>query len=231
MSARTPGRPGRARVFTQEQVLQAALELVDSGGAAALTVRGLAATLGTAPNAVYTYFPTLDALRAGLVEHVLGKLDLDHLVGNNWRPALRDTAIGLHELLASHPGVVWLFVAVPMTGERSLAAGERVLALLVRAGFTEEEAARALYTILVYTIGFAALDAAELPEDGPAPPLDQRIEARRAQFDAVPAEVYPHTHAAAATMATYVTPKQFQSGLDALLAGLRWTGVVGGISA
>ncbi len=219
VALRTPGRPGRTRVFTEQQVLDVALGLVDSGGAAALTVRGVAAALGTAPNAVYTYFPTRDALRAALVEHVLAELDLDVPDQADWRDALRAVGTGLHHVLARHPGVVPLFVAGPMFGARALAAGEKILDLLARAGFPPDAAARALYTLLVYTIGFAAMDAAELP-DGVVPDIADRVTQRRAAFEAVPADAYPRTRAAADTMAEYVTTSQFRAGLDVVLAGL-----------
>ena len=57
-----PESPGRARrgprrALTEEQVLDAALSLLDDGGANAASVRGIAARVGVAPNAVYTYFP------------------------------------------------------------------------------------------------------------------------------------------------------------------------------
>lgn len=45
--------------------------------------------------------------------------------------------------------------------------------------------------------------------------------ARQAAFEAVPAEDYPRTRAAAATMATYITEAQFEDGLTALLRGVR----------
>ena len=114
----------------------------------------------------------------------------------------------LYQVLNRHPGVVPMFVAGPMFGTRALAAGEVILELLGRAGFDSEAAARALYPLLVYTIGFAAMDAAELP-DGPAPAMAERVSERRTAFEAVPAETYPRTRKAAAVMAEYVTSGQF----------------------
>ncbi len=217
MVARTPGRPGRIRVFTEQQVLDVALKLVDDGGAEALTVRGVAAALGAAPNAIYTYFPTRDALRAALVEHVLAGLAVeDHA---DWRDSLRAAAQKLRGLLSRHPGAVPFFVAGPMFGPTALAAWEKVLRQLAKAGFPPGAAAQALYTLLVYTIGFAAMDAAEIPA-GTTPRIADRVKQRRAAFNEVPAQEYPHTSAAAAAMAQFVTPAQFRIGLDTLIAGL-----------
>ncbi len=51
------GRPGPRRALTEDEILDAALSLLDEGGAAAASIRGIAAKVGVAPNAVYTYFP------------------------------------------------------------------------------------------------------------------------------------------------------------------------------
>ncbi|WP_159037227.1 hypothetical protein [Streptomyces specialis] len=47
-----------------------------------------------------------------------------------------------------------------------------------------------------------------------------RVAARRAAFDAVPADTYPRTAAGADVMARYVTTDQFRWGLDRVLDGL-----------
>ena len=47
-------RRGPRRATTEEEILDAALTLLDEGGAAAVAVRGIAARVGVAPNAVYT---------------------------------------------------------------------------------------------------------------------------------------------------------------------------------
>jgi AcrR family transcriptional regulator len=50
-------RPGPRRALTEDEILDAALRLLDEGGANGASVRGIAAKVGVAPNAVYTYFP------------------------------------------------------------------------------------------------------------------------------------------------------------------------------
>ncbi|HZB21883.1 MAG TPA: helix-turn-helix domain-containing protein, partial [Blastococcus sp.] len=50
-------RRGPRRALTEDEILDAALGLLDEGGPDAASVRGIAARVGVAPNAVYTYFP------------------------------------------------------------------------------------------------------------------------------------------------------------------------------
>ena len=70
-------RPGPRRALTEDEILDAALSLLDDGGTAAASVRGIAARVGVAPNAVYTYFPDKAAVVEAIVERLLGEVDHD----------------------------------------------------------------------------------------------------------------------------------------------------------
>ena len=76
-----PPRRGRPRTLEPEQVVGAALELVDESGPDGLSVRAVAGRLGVQPNAVYTYVASRAALEQAIVEQVLG--------GGRQRPAGR----------------------------------------------------------------------------------------------------------------------------------------------
>ena len=103
------GRPGAGRTLTEDEILDATLDLLDEGGAAAASVRGIAGRVGVAPNAVYTYFPDKTAVLSALVERLLGEVDQDALAdrgigrgGSGWK-ASRWT---LRARLMAHPGAV-----------------------------------------------------------------------------------------------------------------------------
>ena len=68
-------RRGPRRALSEEEILDAALGLLDEGGANAASVRGIAARVGVAPNAVYTYFPDKAAVVKALVERLLWEVD------------------------------------------------------------------------------------------------------------------------------------------------------------
>ena len=75
-------RPGPRRALTEDEILDAALSLLDDGGVNAASVRGIAAKVGVAPNAVYTYFRDKAAVFTALVERLLG--EVDHGVEHGW---------------------------------------------------------------------------------------------------------------------------------------------------
>lgn len=155
-------RPGPRRALTADEILDAALNLLDGGGAKAATVRGIAAQVGVAPNAVYTYFPNKAAVDQALVERLLG--EVDHGVftdrGQPWRDRVEALALQLRARLSAHPGVVPLMISGPTDGAHALALNERLLDLLTEAGLDRRDAARASYLLVVYVFGSAALEAA-----------------------------------------------------------------------
>jgi AcrR family transcriptional regulator len=215
-------RPGPRRSLSDEEILAAALRLLDRGGAAAVSVRSVAAEVGVAPNALYTYFPTKAALIRALVDGLLGGVDHHALVdaGLPWRVRLTRFALEVRELLLAHPGSVPLLLSSPFDGPNALTLGERLLDALVDAGISAADAARASYLLMTYVLGTVALDVAEL-EPGAAP-LDEtaRTAMRRAGLTQVPVASLPRTAAAADIIAAYNNTDQYLWGLERLLDGL-----------
>ena len=70
----TRRKPGPRRALTEQEILDAALALLDAGGAGAASIRRIAAAVGVAPNAVYTYFPDKAAVERALVERILAEV-------------------------------------------------------------------------------------------------------------------------------------------------------------
>jgi hypothetical protein len=92
--------------------------------------------------------------------------------------------------------------------------------LLVGAGLDPADAARSTYLLITYVLGAIALEVADETDLGPLPPEADRVARRRATFDQIPADVFPHSAAAAATMSRYVTTDQYLWGLHRLLDGI-----------
>ncbi|MEU6072097.1 helix-turn-helix domain-containing protein [Streptomyces sp. NPDC047082] len=221
MTTAQRGRPGPRRNLTDGAIVEAALQLLDRRGADAVSIRGIAAELGVAPNALYTYFPDKAAVLRAVADRLIGEYDLSALAdpARPWRQRLHDLALSLRSRLLDHPGATAMLLGAPMDGPRALALGEALLALLVEAGLDERDSARASYLLIVYVLGSIALEAAEVEPTRPAPPEAQRVAARRAAFDAVPAEAYPLTAASADVMSRYITTEQFRWGLDRVVDG------------
>ena len=75
-------RPGPRRSLTHAEILDAAFDLLETKGFAAVSVRGVAGSLGITPTALYTYYPSKRALLRGMIEHLLARLDLGEAGGD-----------------------------------------------------------------------------------------------------------------------------------------------------
>ncbi|MEV4897750.1 TetR/AcrR family transcriptional regulator [Nonomuraea sp. NPDC055795] len=201
-------KTGPRRSVNPEAVLDAALDLLDTG---ALTMRALAARLGLTPGALYTYFPDRAAIVSALADRLLGQADLTLLQNGPGTPNERITAfsLNLREVLMRHPAAMPAILGAAFTGPVALRVGESLYEALPDP--------RAAYTVMVYVLGAIALEAAEA---GTTPePEAERIAARRAAFTVDP-EAFPHTHAAADTIAAYISTEQFRWGLERVLSAL-----------
>lgn len=215
-------RRGPRRALTEDEILDAALTLLDHGGPDAASVRGIAARVGVAPNAVYTYFPGKAAVFKALAERLLGEVDHDVFAdrGRPWRERVEALALELRERLAAHPGIVGLMVNSRMDGPNALALNERLLQLLADAGLDPTDAARASRLFFVYVVGSLVLEVAGAQQTGSLPPEAERVATRLAAFSATPADRFPLSAAAAPTMASHVSTEQYRWGIRRVLDGL-----------
>lgn len=215
-------RPGPRRALTEDDILDAALSLLDDGGPAAASVRGIAAKVGVTPNAVYTYFPDKAAVVTALAERLLGQVDHGVFADREqpWRQRVESLALELRARLAAHPAAVPLMISGPMDGPHARALNERLLELLADAGLNPTDAARASYLLIVYAIGSIALEVADLHQPGPLPPESERMASRHRAASATPASHHPRTAAAAATLASYISTEQYLWGLHRILDGI-----------
>ena len=226
MTPPTRRRPGPRRALSEEEILDAALSLLDDGGPNAASVRGVAAKVGVAPNAVYTYFADKAAVFRALVDRLLGDVDHGVFVDREqpWRQRVESLALELRALLAAHPWAIALMIGGPMDGPHALALNERLLELLADAGLNPTDAARAAYLLIVYVFGSLALEVADLgPQAGPLPPESERIAKRQDAFAATRAGTFPRSAAAAAAMAAYISTDQYLWGLHRILDGITAT--------
>lgn len=104
---RAMGRPRAGeRRLTRERILQAALELVDREGMAALSMRRLAAALDVDPMAIYHHLDGKEAVIAGLVELAFRELRIPPADKQDWRGQVRAIAAAYRDLAMRHPNLI-----------------------------------------------------------------------------------------------------------------------------
>ncbi|MFV2197848.1 TetR/AcrR family transcriptional regulator [Nocardiopsis sp. LOL_012] len=200
--------------LNRDRILAAALDLADTQGLGALTMRSLAHELGVRPMSLYRYIHDKEDLLDGMVDLVFSEIALPDPRGP-WRGELRRRAVSARRVLARHPWALALLDTRTSPGPATLRHHDAVLGLLMNGGFSPEMTERAYTIVDSYVYGFVIQDAALSFEDpGGA------AEAARSALAALDPKAYPHLAAFAAghlVQEGYAFADQFEPGLDLLL--------------
>ncbi len=144
--------------LTPERILDAAEALAEQGFAA-VSMRGVAASLGAAPMALYNHFDTREELVAALLDRVLGRFEADAPT-DDWVEDLRRFARAHRRLLTSHPWAVGPLFAKPVPGPSAQRIGGHALAILERGGHTGDAAIAAFSGLIALNYGWSSFTVA-----------------------------------------------------------------------
>ena len=198
--------------LSRERVAGAALDLLDSQGLEALSMRRLATELGVGTMTLYHYFPSKRDLLDAVVDTAFAD-QAPPLLEGSWREQLRSLCEAGREALSRHPSLAQIRAAEPILRPDALRFSELGLQVLEDAGFETEEAVKAFRLLFTYTFGFALVSPRAAEEEARA--------AARDALASLPAEYYPRLSAAvddaAEAMAGDVV---FDYGLERILDGL-----------
>jgi len=97
---------GPRRELSHEGILDAAIELADAGGLAAVTMARVAEALGFTTMALYRYVASKDELIALMQDAVAREPQVPPVDAQDWRRGLRDFAALQRDLYAAHPWVL-----------------------------------------------------------------------------------------------------------------------------
>jgi AcrR family transcriptional regulator len=145
----------------------AARDVVTSQGADALTMRRLAARLGVAPNALYSYYPDKASLLDAVLDSLLAEVEVADLDRMAWRDGLVSLMEASRSMLLDHADLLPQLFARPMRGPNASRLGEETLALLARGGVEGPAAVDALRALLTYTFGSVVIDAPRRSDPDP----------------------------------------------------------------
>ncbi|TBT82510.1 TetR family transcriptional regulator [Propioniciclava sinopodophylli] len=152
----------------RDLIVGAARAIVERNGAAALTLRAVAAEAGVAPNAVYTYVNDMHDLSTAVADAFIGTWDLTLLDSAAPRPAAAAFIQHAWDQFTLHPGPADLLGRHRVVGANSLALQEALLGFLTeRAGLGLERAASGTYLLTAWLHGRALLRTSD-DEDVPA---------------------------------------------------------------
>jgi AcrR family transcriptional regulator len=197
--------------LTAEQITTAALDLMDSEGLAAVSMRALAQRLGVGTMTLYGYYRSRDELLDAVVDAATTDAASRRDPGRTGTdPAAELTGLftALHRTLSEHPALYRIRMVRPFLSPGVLRVCDRALGQLRQAGLDDAAAVRGYRTLYLFTLGcvtYAEQDAADT----------------RTALGALPSGDFPHLSALAPTMAeTAGNPDEFPTGLATLLTAI-----------
>jgi AcrR family transcriptional regulator len=212
--------------LTSEQIVSAAIELLDAEGLEGLNMRALGQRLGSAATAVYWHVGSKENLIALAADRVWNEIGRPDPAAVGWRSAAAAMATDLHAMLTRHSWLVQAFGSQVLYGPGKASHDDHGLAVYEAAGFTSAQADRAAVTVFTFVLGHALGAAAaasltrKLSRDG-ADGGDQ-LSARMAEAREIAAR-FPRLGARLGTAAAgygAVPDASFEFGLQAILDGL-----------
>ncbi|MFJ3876521.1 TetR/AcrR family transcriptional regulator [Streptomyces sp. NPDC090077] len=160
-----PRRQKEQPALSREQIVAAAVRLLDAEGIEALSMRKLGAEMGTAATSLYRHVANKDELIELVVDEVYGELELPAPGRpDEWREALGQCGHGLRAMVLRHPWVASVLgqVGLAYLGPNLIRMSDRLLGLSVAAGFPAGEADLAVKAVISYVIGATTSEASYL---------------------------------------------------------------------
>ncbi|MGW3667311.1 TetR/AcrR family transcriptional regulator [Streptomyces sp. NPDC005141] len=148
------GRPA----LTRDEVLETAAGLVKRHGPDALTMRALAAQLGTAVTSIYWHVGNRESLLDALVERTVA--DLGEIRPTGRTPALRVVSVAraLRRQLLDHPHLVAMVHERGLTERMFLPARQALVREVHAAGLRGARAAEVVRAVQFQVVGFVLVE-------------------------------------------------------------------------
>ncbi len=207
---------GRPAKFSRAQLQAAALRLVDRDGLAGLSMRALAAELGTGPMTIYNHVADRVDLDVLVVDAVLGAAEWPRTKRSDWRREAEDIATAMWRAARAHPHAIPLILTRRSRSIAVLEVSEALLRALARSGRSNRALLIAFRAVTAFVMGFAQVEIAGPLSTQAGEPAADVI----GRFRALPAERYPRLIEIATAAARSDPEGEFRRGLAALLAGL-----------
>jgi AcrR family transcriptional regulator len=221
--------------LSRESIVAAAIEIADTDGLEAVSIRRLATKLQARPMSLYSHIERKGDLIDLMVDEVMaGAILPDGPPEDDWREGLRQIAQRTRETARAHPWTIAAAFRRPFLGPNALRHIDQSLGAVSALPLTPERKRAVLLAVDTYTLGFVrwelisakskaestAAGCADIPDDTPsATEIDAYI------AEQVATGKYPYLAEVAGKghkkdMSLGVKAEAFSSGLEWLLSGI-----------
>lgn len=227
MRPRTRHPQRRNQVLSRDRIVEVAIDILDTGGESALTVRTVTDRLGTGSGAIYYRVGTRENLLDAATETVIDAVLTGHVskASDTPRDAIAGVALALFDAIAVHR---WLATRLTIQivrnplGQVMVSIFETLGRQVEALGVPRSAWFDATSTIVHYILG-AISQHARVGGDATDGGGDRQgfLDLAAVAWQSLPPERYPFMHAIVDQMRTHDDRQQFLSGITIILDGLR----------
>jgi AcrR family transcriptional regulator len=212
--------PGRRLALTREAIVNAAIEVLDEGGVAGLSMRRVAEHLRVGVASIYAHVSGKDELLELVFDALVGQVPLEEPDARRWREQVHRMLWDLRNILASHQDAALAGLGRLPTSPQTLAAAETLAGTLRAGGLTDRIIALGIDQLVLY-VSACAFEAGLFRRGGLSPEqLERYFVDAHAFYAALPADRFPALTAIAPDMFGHDAEDRFEFGIRVLLAGL-----------
>jgi TetR/AcrR family tetracycline transcriptional repressor len=174
-SANTKNKRGKPPVLTEDEIVDAALNVIRNEGLDALSMRRLSRELGRSAMAAYWYVEDKQQLMNLVAKKMLAEVPLPDPESGTWEEQLREVVAAIDAKLREHPGIAEILLQRMLSTDRRLMNG--IFEILISAGFEGPEIFLSYAMIHTYLFGRyqVVLHADELPDEEQVDNLEDAV--------------------------------------------------------
>lgn len=161
MTAETSPQPSARPPLSKERILAAAVAVADDGGLDALTMRGLADSLGVEAMSLYYHVANKEALLDGVAEVVVEEI-LEEIAGfpgptgaDDWKQAMRARILSARQVMLRHKWAPWVLESRTTMNGAVLRYFHGFLEIFRAGGMSYDLAHHAMHALGSRALGFS----------------------------------------------------------------------------
>lgn len=216
----TPRKAAARRSLSREAIVAAARKILRAEGVDGMSMRRVAAELGTGPASLYAHVAHKDELLELLFDEVAGEIEIPSPDPARWRE--QAVALWLHsyEVVSANGDIARVALGRVPLGPNSMRLAEATLAILRAGGVPEQAAAWAVDVIGLFVSANAVESAINSAKQAEGRDPDTYYAEVGRYFATLPAEQFPVTSALVPFLMSGGGDERIRFGLELLVSGL-----------
>lgn len=150
----------RSTPLTTTELFSAALEIVDSEGLEALSMRRLASAVGVEAASLYHHIPNKNALIDGMLIKMRSEMRIPDPPPEDWLELFAAIFLEYYRVLVSHPNLV-IYAGRRVEGDPETSGLEALVAM----GLAEQDAVELWQSLIAFCAGFSLFSSSRAETD------------------------------------------------------------------